>query len=144
MLGYGRKHRLLVVVREENLKRMSGEKHQIELTAEPHAPRVRLDPIDPFASRPTPSDVEHGGRRIDAGDVSTIGQLCRQLAGAATKIENGPGALRELQAIVEIGAPPVGQIVELRQIRILVQIVRRRFVMGHGVNCWFPAAVRVV
>jgi hypothetical protein len=26
----------------------------------------------------------------------------------------------------------------------LVQIVRRRFVMGHGVNCWFPAAVRVV
>ncbi len=74
MRGDGRKHRSLIFVGEENLKRMPGEKHQIEMTTEPNASSIRFDPSGPLAARPTSRDVKHGGRRIDADDFSTIGQ----------------------------------------------------------------------
>ena len=131
MLGDGRKHRSSIFVGEENLKRMPGEKHQIETTTEPNASSIRFDPSGPLAARLTSCDVEHGGRRIDADDRSTIGQPCRQQAGAAAKIENRFGIIREPAAIVEIDAPLVIQIVELRQRRVVVQIVAHRMRRHH-------------
>ena len=105
MLGDGRKHRSLIFVGEENLKRMPGEQHQIEMTTEPNASSIRFNPGGQLAAWLTPRNVKHGGRRIAADDFSTTGQPRRQQAGAATKIENRLGVIGEPAAIVEIDAP---------------------------------------
>lgn len=77
MLGDGRKHRLLIFVREENLKRMSSQKHQIEMAAEPKTLCIRLNPSNPLASWLSSGNFEHGHRGVDSNDDSAIGQPCR-------------------------------------------------------------------
>jgi hypothetical protein len=66
------------------------------------------------------------------------------LAGPTPKIENRSSAIRKLQAVVEIRAPLVIQIIDLRQFPIPVQPVSCRVVTGHGYDRRIELARRVV
>src|SRR3546814_6162882 len=63
--------RRLVVPRQEHLKGVAGEQHQVEAAAEPEVTGVSLDPRDPVAARPSPCHLAHHWGRVDRSDWQT-------------------------------------------------------------------------